>query len=242
MYSETRPSQQVSASDRTRTQLLTHNRKHFTSLLPTVVARNHLTEPRGPPKLAPTSQPTQFEFSGKGNEIVAYRSTPCQDGSEVTKTRRGSSWLASIEGDEIHSWQRLPHFIEPIGHERLSAGHLKFLDSQGAFGLPPRPLQRALIEAYAEFAYPYMPLIQLHEFLGSLDAAENGHNKRYSLLLYLGILFAGAAFVDPKSLEGDVSGFETRKKARRVLMEKATVRVVRSVAEEMILTMNEASA
>ena len=76
-----------------------------------------------------------------------------------------------------------------------------------------------------------MPLIQLHEFLGSLDTAENGHDKRYSLLLYLGILFAGAAFVDPKSLEGDVSGFETRKKARRVLMEKATVSMALTVVE-----------
>lgn len=231
MHSETRPSQQVSTSDRTRTQLLTNNRKHFTSLLPTVVARNHLTEPPGPPKPAPTSKPTQFEFSAKGNEIVAYRSTPYQDASEATKTRRESSWLSSGERDETHSWQRLPHFIEPICHDRLSTGHLKFLDSQGAFDLPSRPLQRALIEAYAEFAYPYMPLIQLHEFLGSLDTAENGHDKRYSLLLYLGILFAGAAFVDPKSLEGDVSGFETRKKARRVLMEKATVSMALTVVE-----------
>lgn len=79
------------------------------------------------------------------------------------------------------------------------------------------------MEAYAEFAYPYMPLMQLHEFLGSLDVADNGHSKCYSLLLYLGILFAGAAFVDHKALEGDTKGFSTRKSARRQLMKRATV-------------------
>lgn len=153
---------------------------------------------------------------------MAYRSTPLQEGNDA-QVRPISGWLTSIERDDAHSWQRLPHFIEPICDKRLSTGHLKFLDSQGAFDLPPRPLQRALVEAYAEFAYPYMPLIQLHEFLGSLDIADNGHSKRYSLLLYLGILFAGAAFVDPKALEGDECGFSTRKKARRELMKRATV-------------------
>lgn len=154
---------------------------------------------------------------------MAYRSTPLQEGNENSRVQSISGWLTSIERDEANSWQRLPHFIEPISEKRVSAGHLKFLDSQGTFDLPPRSLQRALIEAYAEFAYPYMPLIQLHEFLGSLDVADNGHSKRYSLLLYLGILFAGAAFVDPKALEEDTCGFSTRKKARRELMKRATV-------------------
>lgn len=190
------------------------------------MARNHLTEIQDNSNHTPTSQPSQENARGKGNEIVAYRSTPLQEGSDAAQVRPISGWLTSIERDEAHSWQRLPHFIEPICDKRLSTGHLKFLDSQGAFDLPPRPLQRALVEAYAEFAYPYMPLIQIHEFLGSLDIADNGHSRRYSLLLYLGILFAGAAFVDPKALEGDECGFSTRKKARRELMKRATVRAL----------------
>lgn len=191
--------------------------------MPTVIARNHLTDIGDSRKQIPTSEFSQRILPVKENEIVAYRSTPLQEGRDPVHVQPVSSWLTSIERDEAHSWQRLPHFIEPICDKRLSAGHLKFLDSQGTFDLPPRLLQRALVEAYAEFAYPYMPLIQLHEFLGSLDIADNGHSKRYSLLLYLGILFAGAAFVDHKALEGETCEFSTRKKARRELMKRATV-------------------
>lgn len=124
--------------------------------------------------------------------------------------------------DITSSSEPLPTFIKPVPRS-LNLAHMKFLRSQGALSLPGWSLQRALIEAYAEFAYPYMPLIQIHEFLDSAHDPESSSSRQISLLLYQAILFAGSAFVDRRSLEGDQSCFSSRRLARRELSNRVTV-------------------
>lgn len=127
--------------------------------------------------------------------------------------------------DDIDPLAHLPSFIT-IRQNAASPEHIAFLSRQGALDIPTLPLQRALIEAYIEFAYPYMPIIHLEEFLGVVNTSQS--QQRYatkiSFLLYQAILFAGSAFVDEKLLERESPRFSTRRLAREELARRVRVR------------------
>lgn len=95
---------------------------------------------------------------------------------------------------------------------------LGFLSSKGALRLPSFPTQCALIESYIEYAYPYMPVVDISTLVATI------HNyDRIALLLYQAILFAGAAFVDCDGLPEEDSDFKDRRSARRLLAHRVTV-------------------
>lgn len=111
----------------------------------------------------------------------------------------------------------------------MSAEHINFLSKQGALDIPTLALQRALIEAYIEFAYPYMPIIHLEEFLSIVNKAPSPLQKegctspRISLILYQAVLFAGSAFVDTDLLQRESPQFSTRRLAREGLAKRVRV-------------------
>ncbi|VUC28404.1 unnamed protein product [Clonostachys rosea] len=135
-------------------------------------------------------------------------------------TDDSDSFMMSLEAPQ-NFWPPLPEFIKhPPDHFRQ--GHIMFLLAEGALTLPSVSLQYALVEAWAEFAYPYMPLAHIHDLLNTIHNPNNS-GQRISLLLYQAILFAGSAFVDTKHLRQENHGFSSRRDARKELARRVTL-------------------
>lgn len=113
----------------------------------------------------------------------------------------------------------LPAYIKPP-HSRMATEDVGHLWEKGALTIPDTPLRNALLTAYIEFVHPYMPLIELHEFLRIVDegTVEGG---RISLLLFQAVMFTGVAFVDMFHLTA--AGYSTRKAARKAFYLKSRV-------------------
>ncbi|KAI0471951.1 fungal-specific transcription factor domain-containing protein [Xylariaceae sp. FL0804] len=112
---------------------------------------------------------------------------------------------------------QVPAFIKPLP-AKVAPEDVSYLRMKGALSLPSLPLQTALLRAYVEFVHPYMPLIDLHDFLGTIAASEGPHDQ-ISLFLYQSVMFAATAYVDVRLLRD--AGFPTRKLARKVFFYKA---------------------
>ena len=113
----------------------------------------------------------------------------------------------------------LPGFIRPLPG-KMAPEDIVYLHSKGAFTLPDVTLQRALLHAYVEFVHPYMPLLELHPLLETINDRD-GKSGTISLLLYHAVMFAAASFVPAKYLKA--AGFSRRREARKSFFMKARV-------------------
>jgi hypothetical protein len=77
-----------------------------------------------------------------------------------------------------------------------------------------------MLRAYVEFVHPYMPLLDLHDFLSMVDRRD-GSKGQVSLILFQAVMFAGSAFVDMEHLR--TAGYHTRKEARKDFFQKTRV-------------------
>ena len=114
---------------------------------------------------------------------------------------------------------QLPPFLRPLP-SKIAPEDVGYLQAKGALTLPTIPLQNALLQAYAEYVHPYMPLMDLHPFLNIVNS-RNGFNGQMSLLLYHAVMFSAMAFVDMKLLRE--AGFSNRKAARKSFFQKTRV-------------------
>lgn len=123
---------------------------------------------------------------------------------------------ASEHVDFSRNWQNsLPAFVRPITSQRTHRYH-DFLQSKGAFSMPPEKLRNSILSRYAEFVYPQLPVIDLHEALHA--TATNGRQGRISLLLFQSILLAGSAYVDVEYVVE--AGYPSRLALRQELAER----------------------
>lgn len=130
---------------------------------------------------------------------------------------RTAQFLNTLEEPDTKS--QLPAFLRPLP-AKIDAEDIKYLHAKGALTLPSPTLQNALLQAYVEYVHPYMPLMDLHSFLGIINSRE-GLNGQTSLFLYQAVMFAASAFVDMKYLRE--CGYSTRKAARRSFFQKTRV-------------------
>ncbi len=112
----------------------------------------------------------------------------------------------------------LPAYIKPVP-SRLGQDEIMFLERKGALTIPSVGLRDALLKAYAEFVHPYMPLVNLHELVATID--QNDGSQTISLLLFQAIMFVGVATVDMRFLKA--AGYATRRDARREFFQKTRV-------------------
>lgn len=110
----------------------------------------------------------------------------------------------------------LPLFIKPLP-ARIGPDEIAYLEKKGALTIPTPTLRNELLRAYVEFVHPYMPLLDLHEFVTILDRAD-GNLGKISLILFQAVMFAGSAFADMRYL--CIAGYVTRKEARRDFFQK----------------------
>lgn len=109
----------------------------------------------------------------------------------------------------------LPAYIKPLP-DRFGNDEITYLQNKGALTIPHIELRNELIRSYAEVIHPYMPLLDLHDFVATVDC--NDGTKQISLLLFQSIMFAGVASVDMRYLEN--AGYTTRRDARRDFFNK----------------------
>ncbi|KAH7140253.1 fungal-specific transcription factor domain-containing protein [Dactylonectria estremocensis] len=110
----------------------------------------------------------------------------------------------------------LPAFIKPLP-ARFDSDDLDFLRSKGALTLPSRECQDALLWSFFEYVYPFMPILDLDQFLHSVEDAD-GKAGKISLLLFQAVLFTGTAHVPLHHLQN--AGFTTRKNARKAFFQR----------------------
>ncbi|KAG6117480.1 Cutinase transcription factor 1 beta [Claviceps humidiphila] len=142
-----------------------------------------------------------------GKTLLAQQSSSLENG-------RTAQFLSSLEIPDAAS--QLPAFVRPLP-AKIAPEDVQYLVIKGALTLPDIPLQNALLQCYIEYVYPYMPLIDLHNFLSVVDRRD-GVNGQTSLLLYQSIMFSAVAFVDMKHLRE--AGYSSRKAARKAFFQK----------------------
>lgn len=112
----------------------------------------------------------------------------------------------------------LPPYIKCLP-SKLGQDEIAFLEKKGALSIPPVELRDALLKSYAEFVHPYMPLLNLHEFVEIID--HNGGLQTISLLLFNAVMFAGVAMVDMRHLEA--AGYSSRRDVRREFFQRTRI-------------------
>ncbi|KAB2569611.1 C6 transcription factor [Lasiodiplodia theobromae] len=110
----------------------------------------------------------------------------------------------------------LPAYIKPLP-SRIGPDEIAYLQKKGALTIPTLELKTELLRAYVEFVHPYMPLLDLHEFLRIIDC-QDGSQGKMSLILFQAVMFAGSAFADFKYLRK--AGYSNRKEARKDFFQK----------------------
>jgi hypothetical protein len=128
-------------------------------------------------------------------------------------------FLTAELGNGPSQHYNLPAYIKPLPH-RICAEDIQYLATKGSLTVPSDTLRNELLRAYIEYVHPYMPLLDLREFLDVIESG-NGTEGRISLLLFQAVMFAGTTFVDMKFLRE--SGFTSRKAARKSFFQRARV-------------------
>lgn len=139
------------------------------------------------------------------------------DMSSLHNTGNGQSHMA-LPMSPPPSYQ-LPPYIKPLP-SKIGSDDINYLSRKGALSIPPLPLRNALLKCFVEFVYPYMPHLDLHGLIESID--RNDGKNPVSLLLFQGIMFSGVATVGIKYLRA--AGYTTRRDARRDFFQKTRVR------------------
>jgi hypothetical protein len=109
----------------------------------------------------------------------------------------------------------LPAYIKPLP-DRFGADDITYLQNKGALSIPNIELRNELIRCYAEVIHPFMPLLDLHDFVATIDC--NDGSKQVGLLLFQSVMFAGIASVNMRHLEN--AGYTSRRDARRDFFNK----------------------
>lgn len=115
-------------------------------------------------------------------------------------------------------YQALPAFIKTFP-TTFGPEDLAYLAKKGALTIPQPPLRNALLRCFVENIHPYMPLLDIHELIRTVDS--NDANSAISLLLFQAMMFAGVASVDMAYLQ--TAGYTNRRAARRDFFQKTRV-------------------
>lgn len=110
----------------------------------------------------------------------------------------------------------LPDYIRGLP-PRLPRVDVDFLAAKGALTIPDVGLRNELLKSFVHYVHPYMPLLDLEDFLQTMFQNDGVH--RLSLLLFQAVMFAGAAFIDLKHLTA--AGYTSRKAARKAFFQRA---------------------
>lgn len=109
----------------------------------------------------------------------------------------------------------LPAYIKSLP-SRFGQDDIAYLQGKGALVIPDQPLRNALLQSYADYVHPLMPLLDLHQLTRIVN--RNDGVEPISLLLFQAVMFAGVATVDMGPLTA--AGHSSRREARRAFFNK----------------------
>lgn len=133
--------------------------------------------------------------------------------------RTANSYASSNDTTDSEESNKLPGFIKPMS-SCIDRDDVAYLRSKGALSAPNVQLQNALLWSFFEYVYPFIPVVDVEEFLSSVHDRD-GNSGQISLLLYHAVLFAGTAHVNMDLLKK--SGFKTRREARKAFFHRVRV-------------------
>jgi hypothetical protein len=160
--------------------------------------------------------------------------------SQTSPTLTSPMSVVSMPQTRLTTPPRLPRYIRPLP-ARIMTEDMEYLASKGALTVPETRLRNELLRTYVQYVHPFMPLLDLKEFLWPLE--KNDGSAHVSLLLVQAVMFAATAFVDMRFL--NMQGFDNRKGARKLFFQRARVssvmgsrlRKTNKISFCMILTM-----
>ncbi|EXJ64984.1 hypothetical protein A1O7_01323 [Cladophialophora yegresii CBS 114405] len=103
----------------------------------------------------------------------------------------------------------LPAYIRPSRPD-VRQDDLEFLCRRGALSIPVGELRDQLLHCFVLYVYPFMPIVDLEDFMGALDG--NDASPKISLIVFHAVLFSATAYVDLPLLQE--AGYENRRAAR----------------------------
>ncbi|EXJ96037.1 hypothetical protein A1O1_01163 [Capronia coronata CBS 617.96] len=108
-----------------------------------------------------------------------------------------------------------PSYIRPPRPD-IRPDDVEFLIRRGALLVPQPELRDQLLRCFVLFVYPYMPTIELADFLGAIDGHDG--SSKISLVVFQAVMFAGTAYVDLDLLQQ--AGYSNRRAARSDFYQK----------------------
>jgi hypothetical protein len=87
---------------------------------------------------------------------------------------------------------KLPSYIA-LPEKSISPEDWDHLKRRGVFDIPDAPLRDLLLQAYAKWVHPFMPMLDLEGILASVFS--NGSTQTVSLLVFQSMLFAATKFL-----------------------------------------------
>jgi hypothetical protein len=120
----------------------------------------------------------------------------------------------------LKGWTRLPLYIKPLSDELIERD-IADLQKKGALSVPCDQIRNELFLAFLKYVYPFMPVVDLRNFLHVIITRRDTSGPRISLFLFHAVMFAGAMFVDTCFLHQ--LGYQSRKDACSDFYRKATV-------------------
>ncbi|KAI1630522.1 fungal-specific transcription factor domain-containing protein, partial [Exophiala viscosa] len=109
----------------------------------------------------------------------------------------------------------LPSFIKPLP-TNIDPEDLKYLARKGAFIVPAADLRAEILRSYVFTVYPFMPILDLKEFVDIVLNPDSG--GKVSLLLFQAVMFAGLSSLKQEVIQH--TGCKTLKQARKTFFTK----------------------
>lgn len=139
--------------------------------------------------------------------ILKSRGIPVQDPAALT-----SPFFPpfTLQNDVV-----LPKYVTAIP-DRIVAEDIEYMQRKGAFLIPETTLRNELLRCYVQHVHPYMPLLELQDFLAAIQ--KNDGSSMVSLLLFQAVMFTATAYIDMRYLTAQ--GYESRKAARKAFFQR----------------------
>lgn len=106
--------------------------------------------------------------------------------------------------------------------EHLDSTDIAYLKAKRALEIPDQEFQKALLQSYLKYIHDFLPIINVHGFLGGLlSGSQQPEDTRLSLFLYQAVMFASVGSVPFICLVN--AGFKSRTEARALFACKVKV-------------------
>ncbi|CEJ94367.1 Putative Cutinase transcription factor 1 beta [[Torrubiella] hemipterigena] len=109
----------------------------------------------------------------------------------------------------------LPPYIKPLP-ARIKSRDIDYLTEGGCLNIPDDDLRDELLRVYIRFVYPFMPAIDIEDFITPIFSPDS--RRPVSLLLFQAIMFVSITFIDSEFLKS--RGHQSRRAAREVFFDR----------------------